>query len=179
MRILAMSSLEDGTERVVDALEGRDVTIIAKEYTGSAAEMCERLSVEMDKGRYDYIVLVSERYVAASIEANKQAKLRAAVCDTEDEMRDAMVSGINVVIVKDSQKRLGFLALVAGQHVKQKPVQAEDREGEDHAAQQKQHEKEAKVKKQVKEGVGESHEEPGSGGRGLLGKLKSQLGIVE
>lgn len=181
MRILAMSNLEDGAERVVDALEGRDVTIVAKEYAGSTAEMCGRLSVEMEKGRYDYVVVVSDGYISASIELNKQAKLRAAVCDSDDEMKEAMVSGINVVVVRGSQKKPRFLALMAGQHARQKtePSPVEDRR-EERVAEQKQHEKEAKEKKpRREEHEEESPEETGGGGKGILGRLKSQLGIVE
>ena len=165
LKILAISNSEGCVERIVDVFESTDASIVAKEEKEGNEALFGRVSDALSRGNYDYAIVAVDDYVAASIALNKFQNIRAAVCDSRDDMRLARGSGANVIIVKAGQKKFDYLA---GGIEKQKRKLGKVEQ-----------QREAPEKKEeAEEERGEKDGEEARS-RGLIGNLKDSLGIVD
>ena len=177
MKILAISDVDGGAEKVADAFESTGVSIIAKEERISMRELGERVLTAFDKG-YDYAIVVTRDHISAMIVLNKMNNIRAALCDTDEDVRLSRNNGANVLIVKPSQKRFDYLCSIVAQQ--QQPAKQDKKQQAEQKAQQRQEErprKQAPVVEDKEDGEYEDYEK--SGGKGIVGKLKDSLGIVD
>lgn len=179
MKVLAISNSEGCVERIADVFESTEASIVAKEEKESDDELFGRVSEAMGRGSYDYAIVVAGDHVAASISLNKFQNIRAALCDNREDMRLARSNGANVIIVRADQRKLDYLAAGVERQKKRPEKPAE----QERAAPERKETKAAKEEKEEKMGQAEDEPdlegEPRGGGKGIMGKLKDSLGIVD
>ncbi len=171
LKILAISNSEGCVERIVEAFENTDANIVAKEEKEGDEELFGRVSEAMNRGNYDYAIVAVDDHIAASITLNKLQNISAAVCDSRNEVRLARSHGANVIIVKVDQKKFDYLA-VGIEKQKRKPEKMEQQR-------EVPEKKEAREEKAGEEEEPEEDYAPRSSGKGLMGKIKDSLGIVD
>lgn len=178
LKILAISNVEGCAERIVDALGNKDVSIIAKEESIGLELLSERVSAAMNKGAYEYAIVAVEDHVGATVLLNKSGSIRAAVCDSAEDVRLARKNDVNVMIVRADQKRFDYL----GSGIAQAQKPQERREKPEKAFEsRKQEEKPRKQAEQEEDDQDEEEEDyRKSGGKGgIFGRLKDHLGIID
>lgn len=171
MKILAMSNVEGCAERMVEVFENTDANIVAKEEEGDLETLARSVSETMGRNVYDYAVVAVDDYIGATVALNKHENLRAAVCDIKEDFRLAKSSNVNVIIVKTSQKKYDFLVHLIrnGERVARKPRPEK-------AAEPKQQEMRPQKAEPMEE---EEEPEDRGSGKGIMGRLKDSLGIVD
>lgn len=176
VKILAISNVEGCAERIIDAFEDSDASIIAKEAKEDMEELSESVSSTMGKGMYDYAIVAVEDHVGATIEMNKCSNLRAALCDSEEDVQMAKRNRANVMIVRPSQKRFDFI--VDGMSLPAK--EAKKAPKNEKLFQPKKEEKPKREEAPEEDEEEEEYEDyQRSRGKGLVGRLKDSLGIVD
>ncbi|HUB92849.1 MAG TPA: RpiB/LacA/LacB family sugar-phosphate isomerase [Candidatus Saccharimonadales bacterium] len=186
MKILAISNVEGCAERIVEAFEDTDASIVAKEESDGTEELAEKVSQAIGRRVYEYAVVAVDDQVGATIALNKMGNIRAAVCDSAEDVRLARKNDANVMIVRASMKRFDYLAGAAGQAAKPERDAKQKKVFEMKKQEEKEEPKEQRKKQQQQEK--EEEEEPedeedddyqkGSG-KGMLGRLKDHLGIID
>lgn len=171
MKILAVSNVEGCTDRLVDAFEDSDASIVAKEESGGIDDLEDKISVAMNKGIYAYAIVMVEDYVGATIALNKSNSIRAAVCDSADDLELAVNNRANVIIVKTSTKKFDYLVDEMSQESEPEKKPKPEKE----PSTKKQDERPKKQEEMEKE----EDPLPKSSGKGFMGRLKDQLGIIE
>ncbi len=174
MKILAVSNVEGCTDRIVDAFEDSEASIVAKEESGGLEDLEDKLSGAMGKGIYEYAIVMVDDYVGATVAFNKLNSIRAAVCDSADDLELAINNKVNVIIVKTSTKKLDYLA--DGMIQESRP---EKKAKPEKAPEAKKPEQRTAKQEPEEEDEDEEDDSPRSSGKGFLGKLKDQLGIIE
>ncbi len=176
MKILAISNVEGCSERVADALEHIDASIIARDEQGGIDALQEKVAEALGRKTYDYIVVVSNDHVGAAILFNKLQGVRAALCETKEDMLLAKRNNANVILARAEQKRFEYIA----EGILQWPDNAKKETRARAAEVRKREEKQGKEEQAPEKGREEDEDdEPESDGKGIIGKLKNQLGIVD
>ncbi len=176
VKILAISNVEGCSERVADAFEDTDASIIARDEQGDLGVLQEKIETAIGRKAYDYIIVVVEDHVGASMMFNKSQGVRAALCDSEEDMKLAKNGDANVIIARSGQKKFNYIAegissVSGGSKKEARPHVTEAR---------KQDEKPRKQEREAEKAEEEDEEdERGAQGKGIIGKLKNQLGIVD
>ena len=197
MKILAISNIPGATEKIADILESPDINIMAKEENSDIEGIRDRISYAFSKGTYDYAIVVVDNHIKATAILNKAEGITAAVFDSEEDMGLIEGSGINTIVVKASRKNPSFISSIisASTHLSNAPESASKIRFEKPSTQQhitptqsknhlhisllnkdKKPEKQEKPNKAAQE---ESEVSPGSKRKGVMGKLKDSLGIID
>ncbi|MDE1851778.1 MAG: hypothetical protein KGH69_03770 [Candidatus Micrarchaeota archaeon] len=109
-----MSNLEGGTDRIMDALDENEISIVAKEVDTDAEGLASTASKFMDRKGFDLLVCVPDNPSGAGIALNKYNGIRAVVCASQSDIEEALSNKANAIIFKnmgarDMQGVLGYL----------------------------------------------------------------------
>lgn len=174
MKILAISNVEGCAERIADAFEDTDMSVIAKEEREDVASIEAKISAAMNKGLYEYAIVAVDDHIGTAIALNKSSdKMRAGVCDDSEDLKLARMNNVNVIIVRASQNRFDYLAKGLVQAVK--PEKKEKPRPEKIFEPKKIEEKPRKPDSAQEE----EEDYPKGSGKGVFGRLKDHLGIVD
>ncbi len=189
MKILAISNISGAVERVADMFENTNASVMAKEEANDIAGIRDKISAAFSKGIYDYAVVVVEDYISATAILNKSDEITAAVFDSEDDMAFLNGSKVNTLIIKASRKTLTFLGILANVHASSgRKSEASSTAKAEKLAEKNTNTHEwfpihmahvpSKEISKPKQSAG-GDEPPMAGRKGIMGKLKDSLGIID
>lgn len=181
VKILAVSGADGCTDRILDAFEGIGANIVVREEDSDIGTVSRKVADAVGRNGYDYVIVAMEDHVGAVIELNKQANLRAALCDSVDDIELAKRNSANVIIVRPSQKRFDYLADVWDSKATQK---SKGRNTRLFQQKEKEDEKQAREEERKKSKESREEEEPEEDTRqkrkgGIMGRFKDSLGIID
>ncbi len=184
MKILILSNVRKSTDVVVERLrEGH--SIVAKEVNATNKELVNIARNELSKG-YDVCVMIPSDPVGASILLNKQESINAAVCSFAEDVELGKENGANVFVINPKTEELeeigdaiseldynkNFFAAKIGKAIKKISSMKIGKAGQ----QQQQGAKgQAEEEEESEEEEKELEEEAK---KGIIGKIKSALGII-
>ena len=189
MKILAISNISGAAERVADVFESSNASVMAREESNDIAGIRDKISGAFSKGIYDYAVVVVEDYISATALLNKSDEITAAVFDSEDDMAFLNGSGVNTLIIKASRKTLSFLEMLtsanalSGRKPEASPKARTEKSVEKNTNTHRwlpMHTFSAPTREAAKPRHPDAEDEPPAAGRkGIMGKLKDSLGIID
>ncbi|MDE1825288.1 MAG: hypothetical protein KGH61_01970 [Candidatus Micrarchaeota archaeon] len=200
MKVYLVSNVEAETEEIVDALDDANVSVVAKEIEGNAQDAAQIIARQLGKGSSDVLVFLTDDTMDAGMELNKVAGIKAAICNSPGEVQKAKVRGANVIIVGEETGDLGGIARAvasegASERVVQTPRPQQQKRNAEERIAGRQEEEERTQSKQIRINIKvpqlfaqkprpqpEPADEPlpmGKPRKGILGKLKDELGIVD
>ncbi|MGC8629035.1 MAG: RpiB/LacA/LacB family sugar-phosphate isomerase [Candidatus Micrarchaeia archaeon] len=179
MKILMLSNVPGGLDTLVGELSAQH-NIVAREIGVSTNELAERVANELSTG-YDVCIVVAKDPVGLGILLNKKEGIAAAVCNSPNDVYLGRSNNANVFIISSSKgsniedmaaalSKLGysknFFVQGLSKVLAKKPALFQPQNGNA-----------GKKQKQPQESEQEEDEEE-QGGKGIVGKIKSALGIV-
>jgi hypothetical protein len=194
-KILILSSLpEERYGPFVDSIEDAGGSVILKELAEEDYSVFLRHITEGMGRKHSAILAFAEDPVALSISINKSRKIVAALCNSEKEMDSAIKSGADVVVVGSRLNGIdGLLGGEAGEDevpaqrqpkpVAQKPqLQKPAAPGGFFgfkAVQQKPAQQIQKKEQRQENDQEEEEIQQGKRKKGIIGRIKDELGIVD
>ncbi len=174
MKALVVYSYGKEGDRAADLLtRGGGVKVEKSAADGDYKSLVER--VRTRRGSFDIAVVITKEAIASCIDLNKVDGLRAAVCGSGSDFREAASAGTNVIVTREDAGRGLFkeISASAGAGSQKRAASAQKKLADDARAPAKK----AEPKVQPKQ---ESMAARGRDGHGnFLGKLKDSLGLDE
>lgn len=118
MKLLVLSNVSGGVDKVVDLLQQRN-SVVAKESSVPNDALVQTVANELTKGTYDAVIVIARDPIGAGMLLNKQEGVEAAVCGSAEDVGMAQDNGANVIVIRDVRSdnlpdMLGELAGSAG-----------------------------------------------------------------
>lgn len=184
MKILAISNLDDFVDKIIDAFDGTDVSVVAKQDKSDLQGIVKQVSDAMAKGTYSYAILAADDHIGASVLLNKSKGIRAGVCESEADLDLAKENEVNVIILKASETDLEYLPKGIGAGSAPAVKKSAEPEPKKQQAQTKQQQAQPKKQEEPEEEPEEDQQEEDTGqqqgsGKGFMSKIKDSLGIVD
>ena len=198
MKILAISNIPGATEKIADILESPNINIMAKEENSDIEGIRDRIASAFSKSTYDYAIVEVDNHIKATAILNKAEGITAAVFDSEEDMGLLDGSGINTIVLKASRKNPSFISSISSGAVSSSSLNAHEstsririeKPSSPHATpppsknhlhisllnKEKKSERPEKPNKAAQEEDKEIH---ASKRKGVMGKLKDSLGIID
>jgi hypothetical protein len=172
MKILAISNESGFADKISNEL-GDSVSLIAKEMVGKSLEdLCKEVHNSISNNSYAAAIVATKDYIKANIKLNKEYKIDSAVCSSKDDVKLAKSENVRVIIVPPGDDLSYLSEMISGSEPTHGHAPEEKKRF--HEKHDKEEERNAKSGEPEKEG-----EENISKGKGVLGKIKYSLGIVD
>ncbi len=183
MRVFLVSNVAGGTDKFAEAFEKTGSSVVAKETNSDTKALVKSVS-EAVKNGYELIIVVPDDAVAAGMYLNKSDTVMAAVCATEKDIESAFNDSANVIILSDpTHVHSKLLERVRTAEKSSAPMTEAKQEAKTKYVKEQKHVKEIPKERRAEEKEREENAEgmvleKGSR-RGIFGKLKDSLGIID
>ena len=200
MKVYLISNVEAETEDIVDALDDVNVSVVAKDIEGNAQDAAQSIGRQLGKGSADMLIFLTDDAMEAGMELNKVEGIKAAICSSPSQVQKAKARGANVIIIGDdaadkasiaraiASGGAGGLAQMPRPQLKKKMEErVQSRQADEEQAPEP-----APIRINIKmpqlfaqkkaKAQPEIEDEPlpmGKPRKGLFGKLKDELGIMD
>lgn len=192
MKFYLISNVSGAAEPIINVLDSHNANVVSKEVRAGIEEVSENIEGVVRQGNADMLIFLTSAPVKACIELNKREDLRAALCYSPEDIEAASRADANVIIINSNLETKEEMAeaIVSGfsgfkkvmDAVKMRTKKVETVQPTEQMV--KAPEKAGKVRKLVKDEGGtqvEEEEEPflKNPRKGLIGKIKDELGIID
>ena len=176
MKILLITEFVDGGSLLkgVKNEEKKGVEIELREVGFGLDGLTDLTIGSLKSKKFDIVAVIPKDQIKASIEMNKRDELRCALCVSDKDIDEAIMCDANVFIFRNvDRKAISYLMR-----------ESEEPKEPDTTLEVKQENKNTKKnvinQKYVEEDESEPLEkQPSGSGKGLMGKLRDSLGIVD
>ncbi|MDE1851059.1 MAG: RpiB/LacA/LacB family sugar-phosphate isomerase [Candidatus Micrarchaeota archaeon] len=110
MKIYLISNVPEGGDEIEEVLDGANVSVISKEILGRVKEIDSEIERKISSSNANMLIFVTDDPIGASITLNKHEGLRAAVCNTVEDVSAARASGANAIILDNDRAQKGEIA---------------------------------------------------------------------
>ncbi len=187
MKVYLFSDVSGGGDDISEALDKANVNIIAKESRMDVDSVGKNIEKLLEGSTPNLFVFVTDKSVEAGIELNKRENIRAAVCGSYEDVADAKKQNANVIIVQNicTKKAEIAEAIIGGGQSFGKVfniVKSSKKRVEEVREPRVEVKRAKKVEEPVEEDFDDTEpeeEETHKSRKGLVGKLKDSLGIVD
>lgn len=188
MKIYLFSDVSGGGDEITEALDRANVNIIAKEAKMDVDAVGRNIEKLMEESAPNLFVFVTDSSVEAGIDLNKRKNIRAAVCNSYEDVANAKKQNANVIIVQDicAKKPEIAEAMIGGQpfsrvlNIMKSNKKRNEEVGEEAHVEVK---KAKKVEENEESDDFEDNEptekDTHKNRKGIMGKLKDSLGIMD
>jgi ribose 5-phosphate isomerase RpiB len=186
MKVYILSDSSNNGDSLAEELEKYNVNIIEKEIT-DPEEYRATLEDLLSRGGFDSIILAASDPVGMSISLNKRQEIKAALCNSREDLQSAKDNGANVIIIGKNADLEGIAASMAQASAASKksiagifnPKKVADSQRVAGKAEKPNHIAKVQQKAQVEEPALPDEEDTAPPQKGLMNKIKYALGIED
>jgi hypothetical protein len=179
MRFYIISNVSDVSERFSDFIEKRGFNVTLKEINSDIKNIAKIASNNVSSG---YVIVLVDDPILASMILNKENKINAALCDSENDIASALKDNANVFIIGDKFEKPEWLySLMINKENKQEIKKINDSALD---LKQKQQNENKQIKEEIKKNEkiyveNQKEIEADSKNKGIFKKIKGSLGIID
>jgi len=110
MKIYLISNVPSGGDEIEEVLDNANVSVISKELLGSIKEIDDEIERRVASSNANMLIFVTDDPIGAGMTLNKHEGLRAAACNTVEDVSAARANGANVIILDNERAQKGEIA---------------------------------------------------------------------
>jgi ribose 5-phosphate isomerase RpiB len=194
MKVYLISDASSGGEEMLNVFDQANVNVVSKEVRANIERVSQNFQNVAVQGNSDIMVLVTNDSIEASIELNKKEEIRAAVCNSAEDVERAREKDVNLIIVPNEAQKKDEIAeaiirtgkgavrmlSIAKVRDKRRQESVNREEEEEERRSRAKPESKPEPEERVEETTDEEEEESRIGNRkGIIGKIKDSLGIID
>ena len=175
MKILLITEFVDGGSLLkgVKKEEKKGVEIELREVGFGLDGLTDLTIGSLKSKKFDIVAVIPKDPIKASIEMNKRDELRCALCVSDKDIDEAIMCDANVFMFRNADRKAILYLMRESEEPKEPDMTIETGQNG------KNPKKSIDNPKDEEEAVDGPSEEQHSGGRGIMGKLRDSLGIVD